>query len=88
MNPTRQRVPVPAAPSAGWALITPAVNTSPVSLPTVQPRPRPGIITARTFTVLAHATSFTMMNVGGKGIGPGDYVAEQWALHRGGAPAG
>jgi hypothetical protein len=38
--------------------------------------------------VLAHATSFTMMNVGGKGIGPGDYVAERWALHRGGAPAG
>jgi hypothetical protein len=49
---------------------------------------QPDITTARTFTVLAHATSFKMINVGGKGIGPGDYVVERWALCRGGAHAG
>jgi hypothetical protein len=49
---------------------------------------RPGITTAQAFIVLAHATSFKMINVGGKGIGPGDYVVERWALRRGGALAG
>jgi hypothetical protein len=38
--------------------------------------------------VLAHATGFKMINVGGKGTGPGDYAAERWVLRRGGAPAG
>jgi hypothetical protein len=49
---------------------------------------QPDITTARTFTVLAHGTNFKMINVGGKGIGPGDYAVERWALRRGGAPAG
>ena len=49
---------------------------------------RPGITTARTFTVLAHATGFKMINVDGKGIGPGDYVVERWTLRRGGTLAG
>lgn len=49
---------------------------------------RPDITTAQAFTVLAHATNFKMINVGSKGIGPGDYVVERWALRRGGAPGG
>jgi hypothetical protein len=46
------------------------------------------ITIAQTFTVLAHATHFKMINVDGKDIGPGDYLAERWALRRSGAPAG
>jgi hypothetical protein len=38
--------------------------------------------------VLAHATDFKMINVGGRGTGPGDYAAERWVLRRGSAPAG
>jgi hypothetical protein len=52
------------------------------------PASRPDITTARTFTVVAHATNFKLINVDGKGIGPGDYVVERWALRRGGTPGG
>jgi hypothetical protein len=52
------------------------------------PTSQPDITTAQTFTVLAHATNFQMINVDGKDIGPGDYLVERWALRRSGAPAG
>jgi hypothetical protein len=58
------------------------------SIASAAPSSRPNITPAQTFTVLAHGTNFKMINVDGKGFGPGDYVVERWALRHGGAPAG
>lgn len=70
--------PRPSLPAAGRRGGTSIASAAPAS--------RPGIATARTFTVLAHATGSTMINAGG--IGRGGYVVEWWALRRGGTPAG
>jgi len=59
-----------------------------VSIASAMPRNQPDITTAQTFTVLAHATNFKMINVDGKDIGPGDYAVERWTLRRSGSPAG
>jgi hypothetical protein len=70
------------------AVILPLAALGATSIASATPTNRPDITAAGTFTVLAHATSFKMINVDSKGIGPGDYVVERWALRRGGAPAG
>ena len=59
-----------------------------MSIASATPNTQPDITTAQTFTVLAHATNFKMVNVDGKAIDPGDYLVERWALRRSGAPAG
>jgi hypothetical protein len=59
-----------------------------VSIASAAPRNQPDITTTQTLTVLAHATNFKQINVDGKGIGPGDYAVERWALRRSGSPAG
>jgi len=77
-----------------WTVLVTAVVALPLtaagvtSIASAAPASRPGITAARTFTVLAHATGFRMINVDGKGIGPGDYVVERWTLRRGGTLAG
>jgi hypothetical protein len=48
-----------------------------VSIASAAPRNQPDITTAQTFTVLAHATNFKMINLDGKDIGPGDYAVER-----------
>jgi hypothetical protein len=59
-----------------------------MSIASATPNTQPDITTAQTFTVVASATNFKMVNVDGKDIGPGDYLVERWALRRSGAPAG
>jgi hypothetical protein len=59
-----------------------------VSIASATPTNQHDITTAQTFTVFGHATNFKMINVDGKGMGPGDYAVERWALRRSGAPAG
>jgi hypothetical protein len=60
-----------------------------VSIASATPSNQPDITTAQTFTVLAHATNFKMINVDGRDPNsPGDYAVERWALRRGGAAAG
>ena len=59
-----------------------------VSIASAAPRNQPDITTAQTFTVLAHATNFKMINVDGKDIGPGDYAVERWALRASGSRVG
>jgi hypothetical protein len=59
-----------------------------MSIASATPNKQPDIATAQTFTILAHATNFKMVNVGSKDIGPGDYLVERWTLRRSGAPAG
>jgi hypothetical protein len=59
-----------------------------VSIASAAPSNQPDITTAQTFTVLAHATNFKMINVDGKDIGPGDYVVERWTLRASGSRVG
>jgi hypothetical protein len=59
-----------------------------VSIAAASPNATPDITTAQTFTVLAHATNFTPINVGSKDFGPGDYAVERWVLRRSGARVG
>ena len=59
-----------------------------VSIASATPTNQPDITTAQAFTVLGHATNFKLINVDGKGMGPGDYAVERWALRRSGARAG
>jgi hypothetical protein len=58
------------------------------SIASAAPDNQPQITTAQHFTALAHASNFKMINVDGKGLGPGDYAVEQWSLRRNGAPVG
>jgi hypothetical protein len=59
-----------------------------MSIAAASPSATPDITTAQTFTVLAHATNFIPINVGGKDFGPGDYAVERWVLRRSGARVG
>ena len=59
-----------------------------MSIAAASPNATPDITTAQTFTVLAHATNFTPINVGSKDFGPGDYAVERWVLRRSGARVG
>ena len=77
-----------------WKVLVPAAailalaTIGLVSIAAATPKATPDITTAQTFTVLAHATNFTPINVGGKDFGPGDYAVERWVLRRSGARVG
>ena len=70
------------------AVILSLATMAVMSIASATPNNQPDITTAQTFTVLAHATNFKMINVDGEDIGPGDYLVERWALRRSGSPAG
>jgi hypothetical protein len=67
------------------AILVPLAAVGVTSIASAAPTSRPDSSAAQTFTVLAHATNFKMINVDGKGIGPG--VVERWALRHGGTAA-
>jgi hypothetical protein len=70
------------------AVILSLATVAVVPIASAIPATQPDIATAPTFTVLANATNFQMINVDGHDIGPGDYMVERWALRRAGAPVG
>jgi hypothetical protein len=70
------------------AVIVSLATVAVVPIASATPANQPDITTAQTFTVLADATNFQLINVDGKDIGPGDYMVERWALRRSGAPVG
>jgi hypothetical protein len=56
------------------AVILSLATMAVMSIASATPNNQPDITTAQTFTVLAHATNFKMINVDGEDIGPGDYL--------------